>query len=394
MVSFFSVITYLCVLVVATLFVETHPKVGWDMLGYVGVIESWQTTDSKLIQDEAYSSIRGIREYDELTGQGACQPAEYRAYRADVAHNSVHFAQQLPILAIKPLYVIFISILHRIGFSYIRSFAVISAIAYLGLGVVTWYWLARYWGEWKATVLSSLLILNPDTMSLLRSTSPDGITLLFVVFGLYMLLEHATTILGPGSLLLSIWVRPDALILVGLLLLTFLLLRILPSVELSDPIFRPDWKLLGIRIAENWEWVLLCILALSSYFAIERFAQFYSWGTLFYHSFVGYLVAPAETIVRISPKMYFRTVAINSRSLLSTTELAMLLLLGFLAVQLQKQRNYRYVTACVILSVFVHFLFFPTDSARFHAAAATFIPISLLIACAQCITPTEPATES
>jgi hypothetical protein len=377
--SLLPLFTYLCILGTITLFVARHPKIGWDMLGYIGVIESWNTSDGQLIQNQAYTAVRKLPEYDELTGNATCQPATYVSYRSDVAHNSAHFIQQLPILAIKPLYVVFVSVLHKGGLSYVRSFAIVSAAAYFVLGALTWLWLSRYWSSWTTTVFGCLLIVNPEILSVVRSTSPDGIALAMISLGLYMLLEHVTSVWGPIFLLVSIWVRPDSLILVGLLFVTCLLSRAIPEIAAAGRI--GYLRSLGILITKNWDWLLLCILALASYLTIQFFAHFYSWSILFYHSFVGYLVAPADTVVHITPRLYFHTVAANARTLLSNTQLVVFLLMSFVAVSLHSLRNYRYITICVIVAMFLHFLFFPTDSIRFHVAAVFFAPISMLIAC-------------
>jgi hypothetical protein len=392
--SALPLVTYVIFLGSATIFVATHPKIGWDMLGYIGVIESWHTSDGKMIQDEVYSAIRSLPEYDELTGQSACQPPAYASYRADVAHNSAHFVQQLPILAIKPLYVVFIWALHSGRLSYIQSFEALSAIVYCGLGILIWVWLSRYWAKWSATVFGGLLMINPEFLFVARSSSPDALALLFLCWGLYMLLEHPISIWGPLLLIISIWVRPDVLVLVGLLLVTSLLLRAVPNIMLSWSDRSAKWASLRIVIAKNWNWVVLCMLALSSYFAIQRFAHAYSWSTLFYHSFVGYLVAPAETLVHITPQLYFHAFATNSRTLLGNSEVVLLLLMGSIATLLHTQLNYRYVTISVIASIFAHFIFFPSDSPRFHVAMTTFTPISLLIACAQYTTPSERSDSS
>ncbi len=181
--SVLPLVTYVIFLGAGAIFVGSHQKFGWDMLAYIGVIESWRTSDSTLIQNQAYSSIRSLPDYDQLRGNGTCLPPDYVSYRTDVAHNSNHFAQQLPIAAIKPLYVIILSVLHRGGLSYVRSFAIISAVVFCGLGAITWLWLSLYWSKWAATMFGFLLLVNPEILSIIRSTSPDALALMFLIFG-------------------------------------------------------------------------------------------------------------------------------------------------------------------------------------------------------------------
>lgn len=382
-----ALLVYAAILTGATLLAATHPKNQWDMLGYIGVIESWRTADGQSIHDEAYSAIRGLPEYDELIGRGECQGEAYAAYRSDVAQNSAHFAQQLPILAVKPLYVIIISRLHRVGLSYTRSFAILSAIAYFGLGAITWIWLSRFWSPWAATLFSSILILNPEILSVGRSTTPDALALALIAIGLYMLLESPDSIWGPSLLLVAIWVRPDALILIGMLFVTSFSLRVIPSSISARLGLLSNWKSLRSCLVKGWEWLFLCVIALLSYTTIQVSSKFYSWSTLFYHSFVGYLVTPADTFVKITPRLYFHVAATNARSLLGNSGLDLFLLTGILGALLHRKRYYTSVTVCVMVSVLVHFVFFPSDAPRFHLQATYFLPVSLVIACAQYVTP-------
>jgi hypothetical protein len=375
---------YLSVLCLAALFIAKHPKVGWDMIGYIGVIESWHTSDGEVILHQAYSAVEKLPDYGELTGNDKCQPAPYTSYRSDVAHNSAHFIQQLPILSIKPLYVVFVSVLLKAGFSYIQAFEILSAASYFLLGMLAWLWLSRYWSDCATTVFACLLIFNPEMVSVVRSTAPDGLSLVLISLGIYLLLEHSSSIWGPIVLIASIWVRPDSLILVGLLFVTCVLLREKPRTAVGKG--RGKSRSMVDVIKNNLDWLLLCTLALGSYWSIQFFAHFYSWSTLFYHSFVGYLVTPSDTTVHITPRLYFQTVGTNAKTLVGNTELVVFLLMGAVALLLHTLESYRYVTACLVVAMFTHFLFFPTDSPRFHVALAFFAPISMLIACAQYVT--------
>jgi hypothetical protein len=73
--------------------------------------------------------------------------------------------------------------------------------------------------------------------------------------------------------------------------------------------------------------------------------------------------------------MYLHVFAMTVRTLLGNTDLALIVLLGILAALVQAIRSYRLGTAVVLFAGFLHFLLYPSDSARFHATAELFIPI-------------------
>lgn len=373
---------YVVALIAGTTFVGTHPRYGWDMLGYVGVIESWHTSDSRLIQYTAYSAIRQVPEYSELTGAAACQPEAYGAYRADLAHNSEHFSQQLIFYSVKPLYVLIVSAIHRLGLSYAKSFAVVSAVSYFALGWITWLWLSRYWPKWPTLGFCVLVMIDPEIMAVGRATSPDALALAALGSSLFLLLEYPASIWGPCLLLISLWIRPDALILVGALLITLLLLQVDSELQFGNGGAADFINLFWIQLKRNRGWLLLAATASLSFIIIQWAGRPYSWRVLFYHSFIGYLVAPADSIVRVTPQMFVRILAVNFRTLLGNSAIAMVLLMGFLVTLLHPRQNYRFVTVAVIASVLLHFFFYPSDAARFHVPATFFVPVSLLVACA------------
>jgi hypothetical protein len=397
--GFASLLPQICYLIVLgglALFSAQHPKYGWDMLGYIGVIASWHTSDGNAIHESAYSAIKKLPEYGELIGTTASSPVEsvgFSSYRADAARSSAYFVQQLRFYSVKPLYVLAVAALHRCGLAYPTSFAMLSAVAYFATGVVTWIWLSHYWSGWLTTLFAALIMVNPELAAVGRSATPDAFALMFVAWGLYLLLEFPKSISGPLLLLTSIWVRPDTLILVGLLLIMSLWLRVIPAgVSGSQVILSP--AALRIGITKNWPWFSLMLLLLVSYLAIQLAARPYSWSTLFYHSFVAFLSAPADVVVKVTPRMYLHTFATSARTLVGNTDLGLIVLLEILAALLHTIRRYRLGTAVILLAIFIHFIFYPSDSARFHAAAQLFIPVSLLIACAHVISPASRLPDS
>jgi hypothetical protein len=389
-------VCYVMFLGAAALFSLQHPKYGWDMLGYMGVIESWHTSNSNAILESAYSAIKTLPEYSQLTGSSACQPFEVgglSSYRADVAHNSAHFVQQLRFYSVKPLYVLAVAALHRSGLAYLKSFVLLSVVSYCAVGIVTWIWVSRYWSGWLTTVFAALVMMNPELVSVARSTTPDAFALMFVAWGLYLLFEFPRSVSGPLLLLISIWVRPDELILVGLLLVMSLWLRVIPAGASSSQV-KSIPASFRMGIAQNWQWFFLIVVSLLSYGALQFVSRPYSWSILFYHSFIAFLPMPADAIVKITSRMYLHVFAMSVRTLLGNTDLALTVLLGILAALVQAIRSYRLGTAVILFAGFLHFLLYPSDSARFHATAELFIPISLLIACAPRVYPAGQLPDS
>ena len=329
------------------------PSNNWDMLPYAGVIASWQTSDADAIHRDAYASIRGLPEYAVLVGTGPVSK-----FKHDIFSDSIHFVQQLPFYSIKPLYCLLLAGLHRFGFSFPQSMAITSVCSFVILCVLTWFWLRRYLTQSQSMAFAALLVISPPIYTVARLASPDALGLMLFALALYLFLESSHVVTGATILLLTLWVRPDSLILTGLLFCVLLLLK------------KIDFA----------EWFTFCAMALLSYWVIRVFAGPYSWSVLFHNSFITELTAPGNATVEITARTYFFTIAQNGWTLLKSTSLTLVFLMGLLALMLHRRRSYRFMTAIILLSEILHFEMYPSIEHRFYTLSTFFFPLSLVVA--------------
>src|ERR1700722_2743454 len=331
-----------------------YPDNAWDMLGYMGVIASWRTTDASSIHEEAYSAIHSKPKYAALVGNDSTSE-----FHRDVAHDSVHFVQQLPFYSIKPLYCIAAAAVHRVGFSLPGPLLLISLFSFICYALLAWVWLRKYIREPWCTIFSGLLILTPPLFQLGRIGTPDALELLLLVSGLYLVLEHSKAAAGCTLFLVAIWVRPDAIVFAGLLFCV----------------------LFFLQIVDVTEWVTFCALALISYGLIQVCARPYPWGVLFQNSFVGLLPSPGNAVVHITPRVYASTMARNAWALVKGFSITLMFFIGLIGIRLHGRRAYRLITATVPTAAIIHFLLYPSTEIRFYALPTFFVPLSLLLAC-------------
>ena len=349
-----SVLIYILIIAGLTAYALLRPNNYWDMLAYIGVVESWHSSDPHVIHDVAYSSVQGLPEYKSLVG---IDPVS--KYNQRVAADSFDFVQQLPIYSIKPLYCMILAALHRGGLSYTTALNLISAGSFVGLALLAWFWFHQYLDEWWCTVFATLLVVSPPIYTAGRFATPDALELVLVIFGLYMMLEHSYTAAGGVFLILAVWARPDAMIVVGVIFFT----------------------LLYLKIIDYWEWGTFGLLTLFTYGVIRVFGGPYSWGIFFYHAFVGVLTEPANMVVHVTPRMFLMISAQNGWTLVKSTSIALVFFMGVLAIGLHRRRSYRFITAAVLMSEILHFLPFPSYSNRFYMVSTFFAPLSLVLAC-------------
>jgi hypothetical protein len=349
-----SAVLYFFVVAALASYAFLRPKNNWDVLPYAGVITSWRTSDADAIHRDAYASIRGLPEYAVLVGTGPVSE-----FKQDIFSDSIHFVEQLPFYSIKPLYCLLVAGLHRLGFSFPQSMAIISVSSFVVLCVLTWFWLRRYLIQSQSMAFAVLLVISPPIYEVARLASPDALGLMLFALALYLFLESSHAVTGGTVLLVALWVRPDSLILAGLLFCVLLLLK---KIDLA-------------------EWFTFCAMAVVSYCVIRVFAGPYSWSVLFHNSFVAALTEPGNAIVEVTPRTYFFTIAQNGWTLLKSTSLTLVFLMGLLALMLHRRRSYRFMTATILLSEILHFVMYPSIEHRFYTLSTFFFPLSLVLAC-------------
>jgi hypothetical protein len=340
-------ILYLCFFLLLSVWAIRQPHYTWDVLGYVGC--AVDSTDPKVIQRAALDAIRNVPSDEDIRVDNP--------YRADVAANPYHFAEQLPFYSIKPIYVAFIKVLHRTGMPFQKSAVAISAASDFLLAVLLWQWLAPYLSGWSLAAACTLIMLSPNILVLSRWATPDCLATLVAAVAFYLVIERKSYFLGSAFLVLDVWVRTDALVLAGIVFAVLLITRKLDIAEFAA----------------------LSSLALGSYFTINHFAGNYGWPTLFYNSFLGGVTAPGEMIVHISRSAYVHQLVRGAFLWLISGSFALYLLLGGLAISLNRSSTYSWMCGAVLAARALSYLLYPNGDERYTAVLFVVIPVSLVI---------------
>jgi hypothetical protein len=346
--SLYIQIPYLAFFLLLSLWAIRQPHYTWDLLGYVG--SSIDTTDAKQLQRAAFDSIRNAPSDEDIRVDNL--------YRADLATNPYHFAEQLPFYSIKPVYVVLIKALHRTGLPFQKSAVAVSAISNFVLALLLWYWLAPYLSGLPLALVCTLIMLSPNILVLARGTLPDCLATVVAALGFYLILEKRSYFWGSVPLLLDVWIRTDALILAGIVFAALLLLG-----KLDVPQF-----------------LLLSVSALASYFAINHFAGSYSWPILFYNSFLGGVPAPGEAVIHVSRSAYLHQVVRGAYLWLISGGFALYILLGALAIWLNRSSMYTHMVAAVLAARGLSYVFYPNGDQRYTAVLFVLVLVALVVA--------------
>jgi hypothetical protein len=349
----YLVVPYLTFFLLLSVWSVMQPQYTWDLLGYIG--SSVDSTDAKAIHRAVFDVIRPISSSPDIQVDNP--------YRADVAANPYHFAEQLPFYSIKPVYVALVKLTHRAGLPFPKAAVSISAAANFILAALLWLWLGSYLGGWSLLASCTLIMLSPNILALSRWATPDCLATAVAAIALYLILERNLAFWGSALLIVNVWIRTDALVLAGIVFATLLLLRKLDALQ----------------------FVSLSILALASYFTINHFSGSYGWAVLFYNSFFGGVPAPGEAVLHVSSRAYLHQLVRGSFLWLVYGSFALYLLLGALAIWLRKSTNYSYMIAAVLAARVVSYALYPNGDQRYTAVLYVLVLVSLVIAIRQSV---------
>ena len=337
-------------LLAITLIAYFVPYYDWDLVAYVGSAIALEEHDSKLIHQQAYAAVHA-----ELPEDDYADITNGSDFRRDVAQNPDHFRQQLRFYQIRPLYTWTFAALHRIGIAYVQATRIISATAFFFIGILMQSWLRRYLGEIQTAVCAILLLLAPVVFTSARTGSPDALSALIVLLGVYVSIESDAALIGSALLLLSLTLRTDNVLFV--------------LIFLGVETLRASSKRIRATAA------IATVAAVAVVLVINHAEHSYPWSVLMQNTATP-IVNPAEVSPRISISNYFDAV----RDMVDEAGENSVTVFPFIAaVALFSSRTpsrLKRLVKIVLLSWAAHIIIFPHIEDRYFIAGAAMIGVA------------------
>ena len=264
-----------------------------------------------------------------------------RAEESSVLDSPQHLRELEPLYAIRPLYLETISLLGtRLPIQ--NAIDLISAASLFGIGVVVVCWTRK-------PILSVLLIAAYPVLILGRLGTPDALSTLLVITGLWLIEREHSHLLGVSILFVSLGVRTDNVLLV---------LGVLGWLAWN--------KKIKVYLAG-----LLAILAAAAVLGINHWAGSYGWIVLFRFSFTGGRY-PAQLPHQLTVREY--SAALLRGTSMIFAHVSIWILLGILAT-LRRSTWLLFVTA---IAVAAHFLLYPSPEDRYLVWAYIVTGVALI----------------
>ena len=292
-----------------------------DLLGYAGSVAFLDTGDivaghSLVYREPLTPHLRGLDDNGK-------QAMDMRRRAADPYYAAVF----LPYFAIKPLYVSMMQLAHKAGLSVIDSSRAVSTFFYFGIAVMLWLY--------TGSPLALIVLVFPEVMLVGQANEPDGMSCFFLLLGLWLVFIKNRD-MGLLVLVLSVWVRPENML---LCLLAFLVLFVQRRLDLAKA-------------------AVLAVLCVGSDMLINHFG--YPWRELYSHM----LGNQPGTGTTFELSQYFSSLAHGVRDMLhgAAPLFGLLWVVCFPLVQ----RGLRLIMALTLLFSIGRFLIFPPYEPRYY----------------------------
>ena len=307
-------------------FALNHPIYTWDVVPYVATTFAAESDDPAAVHEATYGLLRqslDAAQFNALIG------GEYAAAMYSSPEN---FATQLSMYEIKPLYVLLLRGLSATEANPVGSIIWLSLIPGLFICMILFLWLRNMTGPMQAALVVILFSIGARLFDLSRIPTPDNLSALMVLAGVYLLLARGWVAAAVICLGLSIWVRSNNILFVAPLLV----LLCWNHWRRGEPLRSADfyWYSGGLS------------LVVLSYFWISAVYD-YDWWRLFYHTLVQSIVDIEEFSTSFSWSQYLEIlgnagldlVTIDPDDQLLSSNVLIFLLLGLLS--LHRTRGYR-----------------------------------------------------
>lgn len=274
-------------LLVISYFALAHPLYTWDLVPYVAATLSAQISEPVALHCATYQLLQNSLSEPEFTGLIA------GPYAADLWQNSEHFASQLNLYYVKPLYVAVLQAALLLGVNPITAIMGLSLLSGLLICGLMFHWLKSYTTAINAAVLVILFSLIARLIDLSRVPTPDNFSALAVLAGIYLLLVKRWLFAAVTLLSMSVLIRTNNMVFVGLVFTSVLWSRYCINRSLGDPQFKT--AAVGM------------LFSVAAYLLTNAVFD-YQWWRLFYHTFVESQVSIDSFAVAFSLNTYFTVV--------------------------------------------------------------------------------------
>lgn len=361
--KYWSLYVYSALMLLVSIYSFKKAEYNWDMLPYMAVILQHDgNTDFEKIHREVYTIAKqSVQEpvFSKLTDSTS-------EYRRSVFANAAAFNQQLPFYVVKPLYTRLCYLFYECGIPLPGSTVLPSAISFFLISLLIFSWINKYLSQIPAFIFSTLLILSSFMLEAAKLSTPDMLSALILMSGIYSYIEMRNHNLSALFLLLSVFARLD---------------NAIPVAIISLAIFYIEKRKGDISA---WKYTIFAVAVLASYLFVSWQASRFGWSAFYYPDFVTHLNPYYDTHSQFSMSGYFSLVKSQLMTGLYHSSLMIFIFLGCFLAWFPKMnggkniQSENFLTIAFLGTIIIRFILQPVIADRFYIAYYLIISVFIL----------------
>lgn len=343
-----------------------RPVRNWDMLCYMALALEWGEDDPVEVHRLTYEAAQERlppRFYQNLLFGGF----QVRAARYQ---DPAAFTEHLAFYRARVLYTLPLFLAQRMGAPLVDATWWLSIASWVGLALLTLAWTRRCLPFPAAAALAAVVVHVPPVLDAARFSTPDALTTLLTCGGIYCLAVRRSLLCGAAILTGSLFVRPDNVILIVLLIATLFLV--------DEREARPS-----LRFSAAW-----LVLSVALYLGLSKWSGHYGWWPVFWITMVQKEVYPSRIPTAMDAEVYWEAFKAKSARVLGTADVywagayagfaALALALWARAGRPACNRRHAAILLALLATFVVRYPLFPQLWARFLAPLYVLVPLLLM----------------
>lgn len=344
------------------------PYTNWDMVAYVGSAISWQERDPATIHSMMLADVRE-----------AVSDWRYReiAEENPLSNDPERFVQHLPFYVNKPLYIGVVRLIRASGLTNTYSAATwtASALSMAALAALLWFWPTEHVNRivWLLLVAAFCWFGNHPFSTLARFSTPDAMGTLALLASFLIWRRRRRPYWGIAASLIAILIRPEAVILVVMCAVFFVLAR-------------------SVAPLSRRQSVVMALCACALYGAVQVISGAYGYEKYFSYTYIYRTPEPALATAPATFSAYWNALLTGVKGLHADSRLIPSLIASGLAAYCWRRRRLTGVYPWLLLLAWsnyaVRFLLSPAwNEYRYYAINYLLILIAVSEMVAGCLTP-------
>ena len=344
---FFSI--YILFLLLSCLFSYKKPSYNWDMLPYTAITLRFDGYDKSQIHDQVYRVAK-----DQLQASDYDQLSASNAKRKKWHDDTDSFNALLPFYVVKPLYNICCFALYKCGVPLLKATVLPSIFAYFVCGVLLYTWLSKFIKHYLVLTISVFTMLLPFVLEAEKLSTPDFLCAVFMIGGLYLLMEKRWINGMFICFLFGILSRIDF---------------VLPTITILTTLLFVRDTHLKITIKK---YLLLTAITIAAYLMVAAGATSLGWDMFYFPSFIKTLNTKGEILGVFNLHEYLELVKAQLLTGLYFSHLMWFFLICtfiFLTYKGRKTKDNsidHVIVFVLIVILFLRFIFHPVIADRFY----------------------------